>query len=338
MPFLERKLHKQSSELSLGETHLWFSKDAPKPNGWGLLEDITRGIPPQSILDLLRRKFPQAWLDGCQSISDPRFNDGADRLPLWTLTFWEKMAEVVKHQALWKRSTVWLDTEGAKHNGDKETKKSVEAARAVMKTMGWNTPLTCLHGTRSTVDLAAFLSNPPLDTSTEDKKFDAFPALSIAAGMQDHNFENMHAFALGVITEHLTEPGPIHHPAWALTDLLNPQTQPGAQSTSSLSSGTTSGSTNWSDAEVLLGRADWASEAEETDDEEEEGGDSNEDEDGDDDDGDEGGDAGETDGLLEHYTDMMFDGSSRMEMDEGLNDGDIDTPAADVPAPDVPAL
>ncbi|KAJ6563475.1 hypothetical protein B0H10DRAFT_1966113 [Mycena sp. CBHHK59/15] len=109
--FLERKLHKQSSELALGETHLWFSKDAPKPNGWGLLEDITRGIPPRSVLDLLRRKFPQAWLDGCQSISDPRFNDGADRLPLWTLTFWEKMAEVAKHQALWKRSAAWLDTE-----------------------------------------------------------------------------------------------------------------------------------------------------------------------------------------------------------------------------------
>ncbi|KAJ6584254.1 hypothetical protein B0H10DRAFT_2234546 [Mycena sp. CBHHK59/15] len=119
---LERKLHKQSSELALGETHLWFSKDAPKPNGWGLLEDITRGIPPRS------------------SISDPRFNDGADRLPLWTLTFWEKMAEVAKHQALWKRSAAWLDTEGAKRNGDEETKKSVEAARAVMKTMGWNTP------------------------------------------------------------------------------------------------------------------------------------------------------------------------------------------------------
>ncbi|KAJ6600652.1 hypothetical protein B0H10DRAFT_2230919 [Mycena sp. CBHHK59/15] len=529
--FLERKLHKQSSELALGETHLWFSKDAPKPNGWGLLEDITRGIPPRSVLDLLRRKFPQAWLDGCQSISDPRFNDGADRLPLWTLTFWEKMAEVAKHQALWKRSAAWLDTEGAKRNGDEETKKSVEAARAVMKTMGWNTPLTCLRGTRSTVDLAAFLSTvwlnsdhidmmmedltarvkadpdlatkvivaplafsetleglsgknikytranasllhlyetkiktegqttlyfpahiggshwisgnidfttkiigfgdslpgyfppprrlirsmqrwlrkqfgaeftaqydamehgkqkdgfscgivsdntleiaifkapvwiprraviarinkflkfsehqkedppekpvPPLDTSTEDKKFDAFPALSIAAGMQDHNFENMRAFALGVIAEHLTEPGPIHHPARALADLLNPQTQPGAQSTGSLSSGTTSGSTDWSDAEVLLGRADWASEAEETDDEEEEGGDSDEDEDDDDDDGDEGGDAVETDGLSEHYTDMMFDGSSGMEMDEGLNDGDIDTPAADVPAPDVPAL
>ncbi|KAJ6621973.1 hypothetical protein B0H10DRAFT_2214785 [Mycena sp. CBHHK59/15] len=37
-----------------------------------------------------------------------------------------------------------------------------------MKTMGWNTPLTCLRGTRSTVDLAAFLSTVWLNSDHID--------------------------------------------------------------------------------------------------------------------------------------------------------------------------
>ncbi|KAJ6608153.1 hypothetical protein B0H10DRAFT_1955618 [Mycena sp. CBHHK59/15] len=82
------------------------------------------------------------------------------------------MAEVAKHQALCKRSAAWLDTEGAKQIGrSREGERASALAtlqRAVMKTMGWNTPLTCLRGTRSTVDLAAFLSTVWLNSDHID--------------------------------------------------------------------------------------------------------------------------------------------------------------------------
>ncbi|KAJ7258598.1 hypothetical protein C8J57DRAFT_1644546, partial [Mycena rebaudengoi] len=154
--FTEMKLPTESSALALGETHLWFSKELPTTNP-SVLKDFTRNIPPAAVLSLLKRKLPQAWMDGIQSIVDPRFNDGADRLPLWTLTFWEEMAKVVKQQNIWKRSVAWLDREAAKCNLDDETKVSIEKARTVITTMGWKMPLTCLRGTTSTADLAEFL-------------------------------------------------------------------------------------------------------------------------------------------------------------------------------------
>jgi hypothetical protein len=68
------------------------------------------------------------------------------------------MAEVAKKQALWTRSAGWLDTETGKCNADEETKNTIEAAHAVMKTMGLDMPFTYLRGKCFTVILAAFLS------------------------------------------------------------------------------------------------------------------------------------------------------------------------------------
>ncbi|KAJ6623871.1 hypothetical protein B0H10DRAFT_2186913 [Mycena sp. CBHHK59/15] len=141
--FLDVKLPKQSSALALGESRLWFSKDPPKPDSWAVLQDVTRGIPPLAVLSLLRRKIPQKWMDGYQSISDPRFNDGADRLSLWTLTLWEKMVKTVHDRSLWDRSIEWMGT-AEKKCRDEDTKTAIKEAREVIKTMGWNEPLPFL--------------------------------------------------------------------------------------------------------------------------------------------------------------------------------------------------
>ncbi|KAJ7635445.1 hypothetical protein DFH06DRAFT_1139376 [Mycena polygramma] len=109
--FCALELPRISSELVYGESQMWFSKDEPTTD-ISLLKG--RNIPPQAVLDLLGRKSGQAWLDGAKSISDPRYNDGADRFALGALAFWKEMTDVIKKQATWKRSVQWVENEEQK--------------------------------------------------------------------------------------------------------------------------------------------------------------------------------------------------------------------------------
>ncbi|KAJ7875778.1 hypothetical protein B0H14DRAFT_3437024 [Mycena olivaceomarginata] len=109
-------------------------------------------IPPTAVLNLLSRKSDRAWLNGKKSIADPRFNDGADRFPLWTLTFWIEMSAVIQQQAGWKRSIQWLDNERRKSQ-DNDTKHFIDRARAELVTTGVNVPLTSGRQSISTLDL-----------------------------------------------------------------------------------------------------------------------------------------------------------------------------------------
>ncbi|KAJ6600108.1 hypothetical protein B0H10DRAFT_2196455 [Mycena sp. CBHHK59/15] len=138
MEFAAIALPRQSSELAYGESRLWFSDDAPTTD-IGVLKDRTRSIPPQAVLDLLGRKAGQAWLNGAKSVIDPRYNEGADRFPLWVLTYWMEMACTVGHQSNWKRSIAWLENEHKKCK-EEHTRAAIEEARATLKTLGWNAP------------------------------------------------------------------------------------------------------------------------------------------------------------------------------------------------------
>jgi hypothetical protein len=104
--FIKLQLPVQSTEIITTTTKTWFSKDIPNLDTTTF---FTRPIPVKTFLDSLASSFGQAWLDGSQSIVDQRYNDGRDRLPLWALAFWQKMAEIVEKQVLWKRSYRWLD-------------------------------------------------------------------------------------------------------------------------------------------------------------------------------------------------------------------------------------
>ncbi|KAJ7893614.1 hypothetical protein B0H14DRAFT_2559601 [Mycena olivaceomarginata] len=139
-----------------------------------------RSIPPTAVLDLLSRKSGQAWLNGKKSIADPRFNDGADRFPLWTLTFWIEMSAVIQQQAGWKRSIQWLDNERRKSQ-DNDTKHFIDRARAELVTMGWNVPLTYGRQSISTLDLREFLGTVWLSTNNIDIIQEA---MKISAGPQ----------------------------------------------------------------------------------------------------------------------------------------------------------
>ncbi|KAJ6608979.1 hypothetical protein B0H10DRAFT_1954937 [Mycena sp. CBHHK59/15] len=56
--FVELDLPRYSSELVLGQSQIWFSKDAPTTN-MSLLRNRT--VLPLVVLDLLSRKIAQAW-------------------------------------------------------------------------------------------------------------------------------------------------------------------------------------------------------------------------------------------------------------------------------------
>ncbi|KAJ7834458.1 hypothetical protein B0H14DRAFT_3462047 [Mycena olivaceomarginata] len=120
--FAELALPRTSSEFFYGESQLWFRDDEPTTDISSLKH---RSIPPTAVLDLLSRKSGQGWLNGKKSIADPRFNDGADRFPLWTLTFWIEMSAVIQKQAGWKRSIQWLDNERRKSQ-DNDTKHFID--------------------------------------------------------------------------------------------------------------------------------------------------------------------------------------------------------------------
>ncbi|KAJ7670785.1 hypothetical protein DFH06DRAFT_980885 [Mycena polygramma] len=162
--FCDLALPRTSSELVYGESQMWFSKEEPTTD-ISLLEG--RSIPPVAVLDLLGRKSGQAWLDGAKSIADPRFNDGKDRFPLGTLSFWKEMADIIKQQGTWKRGVQWVENERQKCK-DGDTKAALEHVRAELETMGWKVSLTYDRGSTSTMDLADFLGSVWLGTTHID--------------------------------------------------------------------------------------------------------------------------------------------------------------------------
>ncbi|KAJ7876375.1 hypothetical protein B0H14DRAFT_3436693 [Mycena olivaceomarginata] len=162
--FVDLVLPCASSELVYGESQMWWSEDEPTTE-ISLLKG--RSIPPDAVLDLLSRKSGQAWLNGAKSIADPRFNDGTDRFPLWTLTYWREMSAVIQKQGGWKRSVQWLDNEGRKCKDD-DIRMAINEARAELATLGWNAPLDYGRKTMSTLDLQEFLGTVWLTTDNID--------------------------------------------------------------------------------------------------------------------------------------------------------------------------
>jgi hypothetical protein len=91
-----------------------------------------------------------------QSIIDWRYNDGRDRFPLWALGYWQKMAEDVEKQMLWKRSCRWLQTESAKRHKTEELPHLIAMAQETLNYLGWDVSLQYQHGAVSSSTLSAY--------------------------------------------------------------------------------------------------------------------------------------------------------------------------------------
>ncbi|KAF8229013.1 hypothetical protein L208DRAFT_1483252 [Tricholoma matsutake] len=117
----------------------------------------TRPIPSVDWLAKLDAAFGQAWFDGRRSIIDSWYKDS--HLPLWAIQFWKDMVEAVKMRVMWQASDEWI----AKNMKDAASMKDGEAAREIMGTLSWGTPLHAL-GSLTTMDtLTILLSDHWLD-------------------------------------------------------------------------------------------------------------------------------------------------------------------------------
>ncbi|KAJ7798110.1 hypothetical protein B0H14DRAFT_2618186 [Mycena olivaceomarginata] len=110
--FVERDLpyavrFSESDSLITGSLGAWFSSDPPITDVNVVFE---RPLPSRAVLDDLLQQFGQFWLDGKKAIVDPRFNNGADRFPLWVLTLWARMGQTCDAQNQWCRAITFLQT------------------------------------------------------------------------------------------------------------------------------------------------------------------------------------------------------------------------------------
>ncbi|KAF7424768.1 hypothetical protein PC9H_010079 [Pleurotus ostreatus] len=86
----------------------WFSKDLPST---GILCLMDRPVPSKKTLQRIEEQTGKAWLNGANSIVDPRYNDGVDRFPLYALSFWKALEKIVEKQKAWKAGIEWLKDE-----------------------------------------------------------------------------------------------------------------------------------------------------------------------------------------------------------------------------------
>jgi hypothetical protein len=121
------------SLISVKATH-WFSRDPPNLNAdiWTCLS--TRPLPSLDTLRELDKAFGQAWIDGAQSIIDPRFNEGRDHFPLWVIEWWRKLSDMVRYQAQWKQAEQWLTTESK----TAESAELMSRVRDILSVLPWN--------------------------------------------------------------------------------------------------------------------------------------------------------------------------------------------------------
>ncbi|KAJ3963627.1 hypothetical protein EV361DRAFT_985692, partial [Lentinula raphanica] len=140
--FIHFPLPKCSYSLSSYSPGKWFSKEPPVPRSEGELWKLlyARPLPTSRELETLHSAFGQQWLDGAQSICDPRINSGKDRYPLWFLTVWLDMLSFTEIQTSLKKAHAAAQELVAHHPVADE----FPTVESVFRHLKWNE--TFLHG------------------------------------------------------------------------------------------------------------------------------------------------------------------------------------------------
>ncbi|KAF7291093.1 hypothetical protein MKEN_01491200 [Mycena kentingensis (nom. inval.)] len=98
-----------SQSLIAVKSDRWFSKDPPSTldaaDIWRTL--CREGIPPKNVVTQLRADVGQAWLDGAQSLRDPRQNS-KKRLPLHILKIYAELRDIIEARELLRASMASL--------------------------------------------------------------------------------------------------------------------------------------------------------------------------------------------------------------------------------------
>ena len=128
---LRTQLPLQPSVLVTTKANAAFSQLPPNENATAL---ENRPIPNAEYLKDLEASFGQAWFDGARSIVDSRNKNS--RFPLWALTYWKQMSEVISKKGEWKRAEAWLTTHSRPSAGTVGAADEV-SLREMMQCIGW---------------------------------------------------------------------------------------------------------------------------------------------------------------------------------------------------------
>ncbi|KAF8328951.1 hypothetical protein F5887DRAFT_1287968 [Amanita rubescens] len=153
-----------SSGFIMYKANKWFSEEEPNIDIKTLRH---RPIPNEVFLRELDSALDQLWLGGARSVIDQRAGDDKERLPLWVLTYWKKMAYAIRTQKAWMRSCGWLSRQQLQDT-DEERLDIYTRASELLGSVGWDAQLTCLRSTVTISQLQPFLSTAWLSTDQMD--------------------------------------------------------------------------------------------------------------------------------------------------------------------------
>ncbi|KAF7972553.1 hypothetical protein HWV62_17764 [Athelia sp. TMB] len=144
----------RSSAFITTKPQTWFSNDLPASN-LDFLAD--RAIPNKDFLKKLKRLASQAWLDGAQSLVDPRYNDGVNRLPLWGLSYWIEMSEIADAKESWAKCERWLSVASNTPRQSEAASQAFANASAFLPGLGWRAAVQGLDNQQTTLEFTKLL-------------------------------------------------------------------------------------------------------------------------------------------------------------------------------------
>ncbi|KAJ8700697.1 hypothetical protein PTI98_003700 [Pleurotus ostreatus] len=160
---IAQSLPPRRNALNTIKPEAWYSKDMPSQDLQMLL---TRSLPSKTTLQQIERKYGKTWMNGMNSLIDPRYDDGRDRFPLYALTLWKQLGRVVDQQESWQKALVWLEAE--ERSADPLVGAMITSAIGRLDELGWDVPLQYLRGSASTSLLSALFSNEWLSSDHMD--------------------------------------------------------------------------------------------------------------------------------------------------------------------------
>lgn len=141
--FIEHNLPAQSTGFHAYPTSAWFSNQLPNTiSNQEVFRMVMerRNIPSSYLLQRLHDAFGQFWLDGAQSIIDPRYKHGNERLPLYVLSLWSQASTIVKKQTDWKEAYGCLVEEIGKGSGG--VANTFPSIKVFLDSRGWDSDIT----------------------------------------------------------------------------------------------------------------------------------------------------------------------------------------------------
>ncbi|KAI0688683.1 hypothetical protein C8T65DRAFT_700472 [Cerioporus squamosus] len=142
---------KQSKSITHFKASAYFSRDCANANPD---TDDNAPVPASPLLDKLKIASGQAMLDGAQSILHPE--SPTHRYPLWILTYWLRMCDILTLRASWAGCCSWL----SKQTRDPVASTVFETAIQHLETLPCNVPTSALGRVAiHTSDFLQFISD-----------------------------------------------------------------------------------------------------------------------------------------------------------------------------------